>query len=309
MPSNVVHNYFAKCVLSKLKPEIVKIIDTNLKAYLVGSQGPDLLFYLRFQGKPISELGTMIHSSFNALEVFKASGDYVKVNDNLTVFAFLLGQLCHYSLDANVHPYIYNREIDLPKFYNKGGAKYIHVIFESSLDYLCIRDNLKVNTRLYKGYKNLNCSPETRLDIAKYYNKVVAPIFGMEFPIDKAEKTIVLMRNFLRICDDMMNIRYIIIRGIELILRQPRNASAFIRPRKEHIKEDWMNLERVPFPKYRYEKILSSATVEEMIEKALDEAVILINNFYDYVISGKELNEALYYRNYSGERKIKGENL
>ncbi len=305
MPSGVVHSYFAERVTEGLKPEILKIIEADKEAYLVGSQGPDLLFYLRYEKKPLDQLAVMQHQTFNAYEIFTKSGGYVKENYDDTLLAFLFGQLCHYALDSNVHPYVYHRELDLPNYYTKGAHKYIHVVLESGMDYLCVRDHIKKNTRTYKGYKNLNISKKSRNKIAHYYSDVVAPVFEMNLPVETAEKMIKLMRRFLRLCDDMTGIRYLLIRGVEKLLGQPRNVSAFVRARKENKEENWLNNDRVPFPKYRYEEIMSTDTVEEMAKTAHGEAIILINSLYDFVFNDKELDPRLFNRNYLGARKIK----
>lgn len=305
MPSCVLHNYFAKRVSEGLSSDIRKIIDSEEKSYLVGAQGPDLMFYLRYEKEPLNDLGNIIHTSFNTYKLFYHSGQYVKKIKSKSVLAFLFGQLCHYSLDANVHPYVYYREEDLPIYYTKGAHQYIHAVFESALDYICIRDNIKVNTRTYKAYKNLDIDKQSRKDIAKYYNKIIPSVYNMDLPGKKAEKTIKLMKKFMWLCDDVTGIRYLIIRGIEKFLGKSRNASAFIRPRNESKEENWLNHRRIPFPKYRYEKIMTTETMEEVYERAYNEAIILINNLFEFVMYNKDLDNELYYRNYTGERFIK----
>lgn len=303
MPSCVVHNYFAKKVLEGLNPEIKEIISKHEQPYLVGSQGPDLMFYLRYEKKPLNELGMIQHQSFNAYEVFKASGGYARGLEDDTVSAFLFGQLCHYAIDKNIHPYVYHREKDLPGYYTKGARKYIHVVFESALDYICIRDFIKGNTRTFKAYRNLDISPEARKEIAKYYSEILAPLFNMKMSVEQGEKMIRLMRKFMKICDDTTGIKYIIIRGIEKLLGKPRNVSAFIRPRRERPDEDWMNISKKPYPKSRNSTELANYTVEEMAKNAYNDALALISNLYDYIKSDKALEKKLYLNNYAGDIK------
>lgn len=305
MPSNVVHNYFARRVLNGLDSPIQELINGYKDAFLVGAQGPDLLFYLRFEEEPLNKLGVMIHNSFRAHEMFTRAAQYIREENDSAVFAFILGQLCHYMLDANIHPYVYHRELDLPRFYTKGAHEYIHVVFESALDYICVKDYLKKNTMLYKGYKNLNINKKSRERVARYYSIAVAPLYDMSLPEVKAIKMIKLMRLYLRICDDMTGFRYLIIRGIEKIMGESRNVSAFIRPRKESKEQDWLNINRTPYPKYKGELELSTLTVEEMAKNAYNEAVTIINDFYKAVKENIALDKILYYRNYGGEREEK----
>lgn len=299
MPSNIVHNYFAKAVKESLNKDIVDIIDENLEAYLMGSQGPDLLFYLRYEEKPLPLLGSMVHSSSNPYNIFFKSGQYAKGNE--TLISFLFGQLCHYALDSNIHPYVYHREKDLPNYYPKDAHENIHVLFESGLDFICLRDYMKVNPYFFKSYKNIKCEKDTRLVIARYYSELIAGMFGMTLPVETGEKMLRLMKKFYRIiCDDTTGIKYLLIRGMEKISKSVRKASVFIRPRKERVDEDWLNKNRTPYPKYRFSSENINLTVDEMAKNACRDALALINNFYGFISKGDQLDKTLYYRNYCG---------
>ena len=148
MPSNVMHNYLAKCALIRLDDNIKEIIQGDEKAYLVGAQGPDVLFYLRYEKETISKLGYNIHKNFNAREFFTRSAVYASDCQSDTVTAYLMCMLCHYALDSVMHPYVYAREKQLIPYYDESSHKPMHVVFESALDYMCIKYLLKANTRL-----------------------------------------------------------------------------------------------------------------------------------------------------------------
>lgn len=216
MPSNVVHNYFAKLVKKNLSDQILSVINIVPDAYSLGAQGPDLLFYLKFEKHPLNKLGSYIHESFNTADIFKLSADYQKKIGSSAIFSFLLGQLCHYAVDSVVHPYVYKREKDMPSFYPKNAHKHIHVVIESAFDYLFLRDYIKVNPNTFKSYKYLNINKEARGEIAEYYSKAVAPFFGIELPPQKAEKSINLMRGFLKFCDDTTGVKYLLLRALEI---------------------------------------------------------------------------------------------
>lgn len=303
MPSNVVHWYFAKRVYEGLPEAQKRIAEKDLQAYLVGGQGPDLMFYMRFEKPPLNKLGEMLHHSFDTAALFRASADYVKASpDRETVTAFLLGQLCHYALDSELHSYIYHREKDLPSFYPPQAKENIHVLFESGLDYLCIRDYLKEDPGRYMGYKSLNIKDDSRAAIGRYYSSLVAPRFGMNLPPETAAKSIRLMRTFLRICDDRTGVRYGLMRFFEVLTRSPMGISAFVRPRKERKNEDWLNHKRAPSPKYKgRDDETVTLTVEEMGAIAYKKAHNLIENFCGYLDGKNAIDTSLYLRNYSGE--------
>ncbi|NCA66491.1 MAG: hypothetical protein EOM87_00345 [Clostridia bacterium] len=301
MPSNVIHYYFAKTVKEELNSDIKAIIDNNSQAFLLGAQGPDPLFYLKFEKEPLNQLGEYIHKATDAHLIFQASADYAKSRNSGTIIAFLLGQLCHYAADAVIHPYVYYKEKDMLKFYPANAHENMHVILESAFDYICMRDNMKVNTVFHKSYKNLNIQAAARKEIAVYYSKLIAPMFNIELSPEKVMGAIKLMRVFLRFCDDTTGIKYLFIRALEIIARAPQCVSPFVRPRREKINEDWMNLNRASFAKYHNEPELTNETFAELLLRAEKDAVKLIVNFYDYISKDIALDKQLYYRNYSGE--------
>lgn len=301
MPSNVIHNYFAKTVRINLSKDINALIDNNSCSYSVGAQGPDLLFYLKFEKEPLRLLGEYIHKSEDIFTIFKQSADYCKKTQNDSLTAFLLGQLCHYASDKVFHPYVYFLEKKLLPYYKEDSYKSLHVIIESAFDYLCVKNFIKANPIRYKSYKNLNIDKPSRETIAIYYSEVIAPYFNTVLPIEKAERVIRLMRAFLRILDDSTGIKYVFIRLIERLAGSPKCVSAFVRPRRERIEEDWFNHNRTPFQKYSNKEELSSETFEEMLIRAKEEAVGLIENFYLYLIDKAPLDKSLYNSDYCGK--------
>lgn len=300
MPSNVVHYYFADKVYEGLNREIKELIDRDRGAYNVGAQGPDILFYLKFEDKSIKELGGRLHQSFNAADVFLHSGNLIKENKPEAFASFILGQLCHYALDSNLHPYVYHREKDLPAYYRKPYHKYIHVVFESGLDYICVRDYIKANTVFYRGYKNLRIKKTSRREIGEYYSGVINSLLGVKLLPEKADMSIRLMKLFLWITDDITGVKRFALRILEKLAGLPVSLSAFCRPRRERKEEDWLNHNRTAFPQYRNRPGTVNYTVEETAESAYKDAVKLIENFYAF-INGGELDKNLYIRNYAGD--------
>lgn len=303
MPSNVVHYYFSDCVLKELRPEIATIIKKNPRAFYVGAQGPDLLFYLQLEKSPLSRIGYDIHDEFVAEKIFSDSAQYAVWQQSDILKAFLFGQLCHYALDANLHPYIIQKSNDLTSFYKENEKEYIHIIFESALDYMCIKKCLKKNSRLYRSHKNLKLGKNERAEIGRYFSEVTAPIMNREMSQKLGEKTLRLMKLFLWVSDDVIGIKYLLLRCVEKFMHMPKCLSSFIRPMKEHKEEDWMNLSRAPYPVFHNENLMSEKTIEERTEEAKADAITLIDDFFESMKDGKKPDGALYQRNYSGQRK------
>lgn len=303
MPSNITHFYFSDCVLKELKPEIQSIIEKNPRAFYVGAQGPDLLFYLQLEKEPLSKLGYEIHDGFVAEKMFAESAEYAAMQQSNVLKAFLFGQLCHYALDCNLHPYIIQKSTDLKDCYKDNEKEYIHVVFESALDYMCVKNYLKKNSLFYRSHKNLKIGKAERAEIATYYSEIVAPMMNQNLPPKTAEKSLRLMKLFLWITDDIFGVKYLFLRLVEKCMRMPKCLSSFIRPRKEKKEEDWLNLKRAPYPVFHNETLICDKTVEERAIEAKTEAITMINDFYDSINEGKKPDASFYQRNYSGQRK------
>ena len=131
---------------------------------------------------------------------------------------------------------------------------------------------------------------------------MVAPLYDTVLPPEKAEKAFSLMKKYLWLCDDMTGGKFLAIRAVEKFMETPRKVSAFIRPREERMDEDWFNLKKSSYPKYLNEDIIDNKTVEEMLFSAEQTAIELINDIYNLIKNGGELNKDYYNINYSGER-------
>jgi len=109
MPATITHAYFAKDVIDILPKNIEKELD--IKRCMTFAQGTDsLMFYNLFSifpGKRIRKFYEYFHNN-KSQEFFINLLNYVKDNkiDNPDVFSFIVGFICHYVLDSNLHPYI-----------------------------------------------------------------------------------------------------------------------------------------------------------------------------------------------------------
>lgn len=102
MPAFATHYIFAHELLPKLPAEM------NRDAVLLGTQGPDFLFYHRLlphmSGKASASVGSKLHAADPA-ELF---GNMRKnLSGDIIAKSYAAGFLMHYALDRNAHPYVY----------------------------------------------------------------------------------------------------------------------------------------------------------------------------------------------------------
>ncbi|MDD7362768.1 MAG: zinc dependent phospholipase C family protein [Peptoniphilus sp.] len=104
MASNITHYVFGKRIVDTLPPEARAVIRTYPKHFLIGNQGPDLFFYHVTSTR--HQVGPFIHKRpFDDLLFRNRAWIASKPTDTPT-WTYLLGLLCHFSLDIAFHPYI-----------------------------------------------------------------------------------------------------------------------------------------------------------------------------------------------------------
>ncbi len=162
MPSSYTHQSFAENLLSSLPEEIRDIISSYKNAYLLGSLGPDpLFFYKPLSHSPYYALGDEIHS-----QGIKKTLSGCSIDEKEKI-AFLLGYITHYVLDKNCHEYIYRIDKD----------NQIHHILEAELDKrTALKEKMKIS--FTKRMKRKGCSfsyiPSILQIEGKEYSKAVS---------------------------------------------------------------------------------------------------------------------------------------
>jgi len=121
MPAYLTHRIAAQRVLEGLEP--IKI--DNDKAFYLGSQGPDLLFFRNYHPwrsavKSLG-LGIAMHQK-HVKELFRHGFEYVrnyKGNDKPELISYMAGMVVHYAIDKNAHPFVYSKSGDDSALHNR----------------------------------------------------------------------------------------------------------------------------------------------------------------------------------------------
>lgn len=122
MPSMYAHFVFGKKVYQKLPRDVKKIIKEHRELYFIGLHGPDIFFYHKPLGKdPVKRLGSDMHDKPGAdffapaAQVIRTyldeNGEFLPGRKHVgeDMLAYILGFLCHFSLDTVCHGYIENK--------------------------------------------------------------------------------------------------------------------------------------------------------------------------------------------------------
>ncbi|MBN2852672.1 MAG: zinc dependent phospholipase C family protein, partial [Clostridia bacterium] len=283
MPDLLTHTIFSRLVRNEVKSVIVKSsIERHMNLFQLGAQGPDFFFYYKplspFSRK-ISNIGRMMHDKSTATFFLGAVKEIEKTKtDSEQFFVYLLGFLCHFYLDKNVHPYV--DYVDKHGVWDFNGqlSKMTHYYLEYTID-----------TRLWKEYENKeavdqNLASLIRVDkmpaeIIKYFHNY----FQTEYDINVPEKAI---RASFSNMFSILNILY-----------DPDYRKTLLRklptPRKYYVHD--------PFPQcdvlnngrnvwcYKDEKIPMNESVADLMMTAKKEAVNTIDKIVDYLNGDKKI--------------------
>ena len=106
MPSTYTHYRFGQEVIQKVPDDIQKIILENKELYDIGLHGPDILFYYRpLKANPINSIGYQMHEH-QGKEFFDYALKIIGEKPMNAALTYLLGFICHFTLDASCHGYI-----------------------------------------------------------------------------------------------------------------------------------------------------------------------------------------------------------
>ena len=117
MPAIITHDLFAQGVIDDVRTILPLSTADERDAFLLGSQGPDPLFFLvadPFMRRLASMGDTMHRSQPDRLLVSMSEGSArLGGFEQRVARAYVAGFVCHYLLDAAVHPFVYSWQYGL----------------------------------------------------------------------------------------------------------------------------------------------------------------------------------------------------
>lgn len=107
MPALYAHKRFGDAVMAELLGEVKEIIQKYPLQFRIGLQGPDPFFFYRpIVKNHVTALASEMHEE-NADAFFKQARKVIrKKGIHSREYAFILGFICHFSLDSECHPYV-----------------------------------------------------------------------------------------------------------------------------------------------------------------------------------------------------------
>ena len=255
MPASYTHYSFGHTVLEKLPQRLKDTIIPNKEAYYIGLNGPDILFYYKplFKNE-INRYGHRLHDE-KAYGFLERGKRYIEESKDEVCLSYILGFVCHFVLDSSCHPFIEEAMKE---------SNISHAEIEAELDGALMRRN-NLSPQRHSAGAHIIPNRVTATHIANFYDNVN----GKE--IYKCLKS-VRFYNKLLLCQNSIKRRFI--KGVLGLIKGGEGFSRMIinvEPNRECIDIN--------------KKLL------ELYEKAVDEAVHRVEEYYNAIKNNDNLGE------------------
>lgn len=273
MPACITHHYFAKNVLASLKDKN----EINECAFLWGAQGPDFFFCQSFlpwrKDKTISAYGNRLHEALPS-HTLNAMREFTQIHSDATTLSYVLGFICHYSLDCTAHPYINFLSAQLAAERENETASTMHSEVEAALDTITLRSETgKLPSEISLG-KMFPKNEAVQRKIAALYSYVISKVFG-EAAAEEQIFTAAKDAHFLfTLLTDRTGFKKKLVAAAES--GKPHSISSHFVPITERDDVDYANLQQSVWQANGEETDKSFFT---LAEEAQSLAVDLIENF------------------------------
>lgn len=302
MPSSVTHSYFCEDVLNKCNKTVKNKLHNHENFFKVFGQGPDPYFFYEFH---LTKRSKEIYKINKAMQHTKINKHFIKLinyinddkyYDNSQVMAYLYGQICHYTLDTTLHPYIiYSTGIydkDNPESYKYNG---LHEEMEYYIDCYLINKRENIHPKKYKVYKNIFNISEFSDELNMCINNVINDVYGFENASTIYYKSIMDMKRFYHVFNyDRYGIKKLVysvmdfvcgnkcVKKRELSFNVDPNSKLFYLNNK---KKTWYNSCDIN-EKYNY-------SFDQLYKIAIDKAVNIITAVDNMLSKGKISNSII----------------
>ena len=190
MPAIIAHDLFAKDVYHEVFESVGGSRD-EAEAFLLGSQGPDPLFFAAVDPRfgAFGRLGTTIHQTrpTELICALKAAVPRLPLRERSRARAYVLGFLCHYELDRAVHPLVFFQVNALCAAGVEGlgaeDASEVHAVIETELDELALTAKRGETVAQFNpATATLKGSPALLSTLSRLYTLAVRDAYGLAIP-------------------------------------------------------------------------------------------------------------------------------
>lgn len=304
MPTTITHAFFAKDIYDILPENIHTKV--NLNRFKMLSQSTDsLLFYNLFSffpGKKIRKFQGYFHTH-KTQEFFINLLKYIRENkiEDEDVYSFVIGFICHYVLDKNVHPYVVYRTGLVTKG-KPSTYKYrnIHDIMEAYFDMDMVQRRLQMNPYHYRFTEYCFDTRPFSEPLKRTIYDVFYHTFGVKDMDQIYYKSLKQMKTALGLFRmDRFGIKRFIYQLVDTFT--PKGAFRFESISYHLPLEDKHNFLNNHHSTWRHPAIYDQTSTESFVDlylKSMKEAKVIIRAAFDY-LEGKDIDLTKVFENTS----------
>ncbi|QIK70906.1 zinc dependent phospholipase C family protein [Erysipelothrix sp. HDW6C] len=290
IPNVITHGLMALDVYNKLEMSAVqKAIEKHPKAYLLGSNGPDILFYYKVLpwqdqklNKHVAGYGNAVHEThINDFfrEAVRFVGDMKDPERQDILISYLAGHFLHWSLDSLAHPFIFYRSGEIA-----GATKFWHYRYESMIDALMITYVKKRDMNSLKAIRFVDVSASERRVIASFYQMMLARVFHIDTEPEVIDEAIASFKKALGFLYDPHNVKTSAIKAYENKFLEPWALSSHIVNANIDAEYDVLNLKHDVWSNPTDINDTSTLSFVDLYDYSIKLGLLLLDRFDDALL-------------------------
>lgn len=190
MPAIITHDFFGRDVYGELFRLIGGTKD-EAEAFLLGSQGPDPLFYLTINPLCLRyrRLGSTMHKQrpTELLSELKCAVFALHSEERAIGRAYAMGFLCHYALDRTMHPFIYASQFQLcdagVEGLSRADGREVHALIEGEFDEMMLFTRRGETIASFDASREILRASEATLEtISTMYARLAREVYEQTVP-------------------------------------------------------------------------------------------------------------------------------
>ncbi len=227
MPAIITHDTFGQDVYAKLY-HLIGGSRQEAEAFLLGNQGPDPLFYAVASPRvaATTRLGSIMHDKLpnETLVAFKRAVAALPARDRGIGRAYLMGFLCHYLLDATVHPFVYSQQFAIcdagvEGLTRKDGSD-VHAVIESEIDEVVLTVKRGETIATFKPSRHILKADDRTLDvISAMYVQMAREVYAIDIPANAYKLAVKAFRRVQGLFYSPSGLKHNVIGRIEMLVR------------------------------------------------------------------------------------------
>lgn len=284
MPNIITHAIFCEEVYKDIKDEKYReIINEHKKEYLIGTNGPDFLFFhgafpiYKKQDMRISDIGSELHrkkiNAFykSAVETYhkQKAGPYKDA-----MATYIIGHYLHWQLDSVMHPYV----VYFTGF-GETNSKMHHHRFESMMDTINLKNYRNETIKTYETFRICRRSRYSSKAIGEVYVNAVKDCLDIDVSKEDIKQALKDWEKAQKYLYDPKKMKYRLLKVVEFITRKPGLSGNVVTPDID-TQYDVMNIEKREW-RHPCTGEVSNESEDELFQKAMHNATIGLPLLFD----------------------------